>query len=208
VTLFFLSRYVEGCIDPYIQEGICSNLTICVASNTTTLEVVKEHFLEALLEIDVSTEGTTVQAFAGGRCNVIAGGLSDILLAQNSVGKAVKFNITAPFGSDVIEPLALVTRQDDSQWSDFVYLVVTAIFDAEENGISMANANSAMQEVTLFGSGYTQMLRHAISAVGSYRVIYERNIQARFPRSGLNRLYSKNLSTPLLYAAHDLKAIK
>jgi hypothetical protein len=203
-----MSRYVEECIDPYIQEGICYNLTICVASNTTTLDLVKENYLEALREIDVSSGGDIVQAFADGRCNVLAGGLSDVLRAQNSVGNAAAFKIISPFGNEVIEPLALVTRQDDSQWSDFVYLVVTAIFDAEENGISMANANSEMQEVTLFGSQFTQMLRNAISAVGSYKDIYQRTIQDRFPRSGFNRLYGKNFSTPLLYAAYNLKVIK
>ena len=196
------SRYVEECIDPYKQEGICANMKICVTSNTTTLNVVKKNYQEALLEVDESSGGDIVQYFAEGRCQVLAGGLSRVALARNSVGSAVNFTVKTPF--DVIDPLAVLTRQDDPTFSDFVSLVVTATFYAEENGITMANANTAMPEVSLFGSRYTQMLRHAISAVGSYRTIYDRNIQDHFARSGLNRLYSANFSTPLLYAPYDL----
>lgn len=201
-------RYVEGCLDPFLQDGICSNLKICVKVNTTTYDVVQKQFPEATLGIDPVSGKFIVQEFLEGSCNVIASGLGDVSLAQKSVGSDVNFTIISLFDGDVIEPLALVTRQNDPQWSDFVYLVVTATFDAEENGISMANANSGLPEVLLFGSRFTQMLRHAIGAVGSYREIYERNIQDYFPRSGLNQLYSKNFSTPLLYAPHDLKILK
>lgn len=169
--------------------------------------MIYEDYSEALEEIDESKGEELVQAFLNRRCNVLASGLSDITLAQDLVGNDANFDTLSPFSKDVVDPLALVTRHDDRQWSDFVYLVVTAIFYAEENGISVANANS-MPEVTLFGTQYTQMLRQAITAVGSYGDIYQRNFKVRFPRSGLNHLYSKNFSTPLLYALHNLKNIQ
>jgi hypothetical protein len=154
------------------------------------------------------SNGDIVQDLQDGRCNVVAGGLSEVLRAEDVFSSTANYDTISPFGSDVIEPLALVTRQDDAQWSDFVYLVVTATFYAEENGISMSNALTAMPEVHLFGPGYSQMLRYAISRVGSSRDIYERNIQDRFNRTGLNRLYNETFSSPLLYAADDLRASK
>jgi hypothetical protein len=184
-------------------------LTICVAGNTTTSNVINA-YSEKLKPVYLGTGESIAEAFVGDRCNVFAGGLSEVLDAEDKLAETdsiVEFSNISLYDY-VIEPLALVTQQDDAQWADFVSLVVTATFYAEENGISMANANSDMPEVTLFGSRYTQMLRHAISAVGSYKDIYRRNIQDRYERSGFNLLYSKNSSTPLLYAPHDLRIAK
>jgi hypothetical protein len=166
--------------------------------------VISNRFGEKVEPVLLETGENIGQAFLAGRCNVFAGGLSDLLDAEDLLAKMdsnISFSNVSTF-VDVIEPLALVTRQDDQQWSDFVALVVTATFYAEE-GITAGSAME-MPEVHLFGSQYTNMLRNSISKVGPYNEIYRRNIQDRYERSGLNRLYSKNSSTPLLYAPQDL----
>jgi hypothetical protein len=198
------TRYI-GCLDPYIQEGICSIIRICVTSNTTNYDVVSKVFPEALFEVDPSGP-SSAQRYADGDCNVIAGGLSEVSLAGDTAGSDANFKIRSLL-RDTTEPLALVTRQDDPQWSDFVHWIVTATFYAEENGYTMSNADR-MPEVYLFGSTYAQMLRQAIAAVGSYAEIYERNIGGRFNRTGLNRLYNPDNTSALLFAIQDLKEFR
>jgi hypothetical protein len=196
-------RYI-GCLDPYIQEGICSTLRICVTSNTTNYDVVSKVFPEAIPEVGPSSGRSSAQRYAADECNVIAGGLSEVSWANDLVaGRDTKFEIFSRPGN-TSEPLALVTRQDDPQWSDFVHWIVTATFYAEENGITKANA-SLMPTVNLFGPTYAQMLPRAIEAVGSYAEIYERNIGGRFNRTGLNRLYNLNYSSPLLFVIQNLE---
>jgi hypothetical protein len=206
--LSFDARYI-GCLDPYIQEGICSNLRICVTSNTTNYDVVNKLFPEALFEVDPSGP-SSAQSYAAGQCNVIAGGLSEVSLASDlareTAGSDANFKIRSIL-RDTTEPLALVTRQDDPQWSDFVHWIVTATFYAEENGITMSIADR-MPEVFLFGLTYAKMLRQAIAAVGSYAEIYERNIGGRFNRTGLNRLYNPDNTSALLFAIQDLKEFR
>jgi hypothetical protein len=197
------TRYI-GCLDPYIQEGICSILRICVTSNTTNYDVVSKKFMEALFEVDPSSGRSSAQIYADGDCNVIAGGLSEVSLAGDTAGS--NFEIRSIL-RDTTEPLALVTRQDDPQWSDFVHWIVTATFYAEENGYTMSNADR-MPEVFLFGSTYAQMLTRAIEAVGSYADIYERNIGGRFNRTGLNLLYNPDNTSALLFAIQDLKEFR
>jgi hypothetical protein len=203
-----VARYI-GCLDPYIQEGICSNLRICVTSNTTNYDVVSKVFPEALFEADTSGP-SSAQRYADGDCNVIAGGLSEVSLASDlareTAGSDANFKIFFRPGS-ATEPLALVTRQDDPQWSDFVHWIVTATFYAEENGYTMSTADR-MPEVNLFGPTYAQMLPQAIAAVGSYAEIYERNIGGRFNRTGLNRLYNPDNTSALLFAIQDLKEFR
>jgi hypothetical protein len=210
----FLNRYVE-CIDPfYTQEGICANLTICVTVNTTNYAVVEQTFPGDFLAIDPSSTSRTntiAEAFVNGECNIVAGGLSEVYSAiqrLQEAGEARNFNISSLYAKSFIEPLALVTRHDDAQWSDFVYAIVMATFYAEENGITMSNAMIEMPELYHFGQDYTNMLRNAVGVVGSYSEIYERNVEAVLPRSGLNRLFQTNTESPLLFPVQDLLVSK
>ena len=93
---------------------------------------------------------------------------------------------------------ALVTQQDDVQWSSFVYWVVVGIIYAEERQITAANA-SEMPEIHLFGADSVDMFQNAIRAVGNYATIYMRNVQIVIPRAGLNLLYDEQGAGPLLW---------
>ena len=91
--------------------------------------------------------------------------------------------------------MAMVTLQEDPQWVQFVQGVVTAIFYAEENGISQAT-KADMPTVQLFGTEFTFMFRQIIAFVGSYDEIYSRNL-GDLPRNfGPNAL---NEGGPLHY---------
>lgn len=78
---------------------------------------------------------------------------------------------------------ALVTRQDDHQWSDFVQIVIMALLCAEEIGLVQARAND-MPYVNLFGSDYRRMMKDALFAVGNYGEIYEKHVEPWLPRAG------------------------
>jgi hypothetical protein len=185
-------------------------LKICVTSNTTNYDVVNNTFRKALIEVDPTSGPNSTQKYANDECNVVAGGLSEVSLARDKAretdGSDADFEIRSLL-RNTTEPLALVTRQDDPQWSDFVHWIVTATFYAEENGITKFNA-SRMPTVFLFGRTYAQMLPRAIGAVGSYAEIYERNIGDTFNRTGLNLLYNPDNTSALLFAIQNLKEVR
>ncbi len=72
------------------------------------------------------------------------------------------------------ENLAVVTTQDDPQWSSFVNWVVIASFYAEEQNITQATYLK-MSTTNIFGQEFTGMLQNAILAVGSHSEILTRH---------------------------------
>lgn len=128
------------------------------------------------------------EGLATGACNAVAGGVVDVSVSNiRSIGQ-YEGEYETGSGRFSKDPLALVTRQDDPQWSAYVYWIVSAIFYAEEQGIS-ADSSLDMPVVNLFGALHSRMFRDAVQAVGSYADIYQRNIgDDEAPRGGLNLL--------------------
>ena len=91
---------------------------------------------------------------------------------------------------------ALASRQEDNQWSSFVYWTVACTIYAEERQISQASSNH-MPVVKLFGENHARMLRDAIAAVGNYGEIYTRNLEKHIPRRGLNKLNADQIGQQL-----------
>lgn len=175
-----------GCADRLDVTSVsCRDILICVNQGTTFESRVKTLFPERFVVPQPSGQ-STVEGLVNGDCNVIAGGVVDVSLTNvRNAGYDGLFQTgNNRFSKD---PLALVTRQDDSDWSYFVYWVVAATFHAEEEGITQATA-SEMPRVTLFGLEYADMFRDSIGAVGNYGEIYERQAQVDVPRGGLNKL--------------------
>lgn len=110
---------------------------------------------------------------------------------------------------DVIskEPLGPVTRSDDFPWFTVVKWVNFALVNAEEPGVSAANADAAtasskpdVRRLTGAEGGFGKALGldedwaiRAVRATGNYAEIYERNLGVNsrlgIPR-GLNQLWS------------------
>jgi ABC-type amino acid transport substrate-binding protein len=91
--------------------------------------------------------------------------------------------------------LCLATRQEDSDWSNFVYWVLTGTLSAEYNRIDSIKSSS-MPEVFVFGEEFKRMFRDSILIVGNYADIYERHLEGVIPRGGRNVL---NRSGPQHY---------
>jgi hypothetical protein len=173
----------------------CRGLLVCVNQGTTFEDRLKTLFPERFIVPRQSGE-LTVEGLVSGECNVIAGGVVDVSLTSiRNTGYDGPYQTGS--GRYSKDPLALVTRQHDEQWSAFVYWVVSSIFYAEEEGITAETANE-MPLVSLFGPLFFNMFRDAVRAVGNYGEIYERRAQADVPRGGLN-LVNVKLSGPQHY---------
>lgn len=100
------------------------------------------------------------------------------------------------------EPLGLVTRADDPEWSDFVNWVLQGLLAAEELGITQ-NTAAELPLATAFGEMYQNMFINAVSAVGNYGEMYFRHLENIVPRKGLNLI---NNGTGLIYS-HPFGAV-
>ena len=99
-------------------------------------------------------------------------------------------NIPSTFSSHAQfnhEPIALVTREDDAVFTDFVQWILQASLIAEEQGVTQSSYLKVPPS-DLFGDSYSLAFQNAIKAVGNYDELYERSLATIVPRSGLNEL--------------------
>ncbi len=184
--------------------------TVCVQPGTTTELNLADYFrannmkftpvvIESLQELNA--------AFFAGRCDVYttdASGLASTRLNDAPKGKSDDYVILPEIVSK--EPLGPVVRHGDDQFFDIVKWVVFGLVEAEEFGITAANVKEMAEKSTnpgikrLLGTtpGMGKNLGldekwafNAISAVGNYGEIWERNIPPLGLPRGLNKLWSK-----------------
>jgi ABC-type amino acid transport substrate-binding protein len=185
-SLYSLCRFTQCADKVDVLSTQCQGLQICVTRNTTyEARLVNKLFPERYC-VPQDTNELAMQGLVNGLCNVLAGSLVDV--SRSSVLGA---GFPGSFGSGAKrytkDPFVLVTREDDTQFSTFVFWVVTIIFYAEEQGITMATA-SDLPTTALFGSVFSTMFQDAVAAVGNYAEIYARNLEKDVPRSGSNLL--------------------
>jgi general L-amino acid transport system substrate-binding protein len=181
---------------------------VCVERGTTSQLNVTDFFRANSITFEEKaypSGAAALEAFQSGQCNV--------LTRDQSALYAERLKLLRPGDAmilpDVIskEPLGPVTRADDFRWFNLVKWVNFALVNAEELGITSENTaeavNSRKPEVRRFAgaeSGFGKLLDledawalQAVSAVGNYSEIYERNLGVKsrlgIPR-GLNQLWS------------------
>ena len=182
----------------------CRVTKICVAQSTTWLDAM-------LGSLDIPSENMLVtedsnDSFAkhvAGECNVLAGetGSHNALMLTSLLQAGYPLNSTEYyFGTKTYtkEPLAVISRSDDSQFSDFVRWIMYGYFHAEEKGITKETFQ-AMPLTNLIGDTLTHMWQDSIKAVGNYGEIFERNLGGVIKREGFNLLNDN--SGPQLYAS-------
>jgi len=131
------------------------------------------------------------QALKDGDIDVYAGGQvdmnSDVRRPGSSFSKPYFYN--NPRGDNPMDGKAfsLVTKEDDTQWTNFVNWVVMATIYAEENNIVQTTSNE-MPLVSLFGPELDRMMRDTILAVGNYGEMYQRVLGQNATRVGRNML--------------------
>jgi ABC-type amino acid transport substrate-binding protein len=128
----------------------------------------------------------TYDALRSGFCNVIA---SDSFSIASNVLFANGYTGVYSVGPNLYtnEPIALVTREDDAHFSDFINWIVQALLHAEESNINQ-DYSGAFGINPIFGPIYGASFGYAVGAVGNYAELYARHLEGIVPRQDLNRI--------------------
>ena len=189
--------------------------TVCIQPGTTTELGISDYFRANKMtfkSLVIENVEETRAAYFSGRC--------DVYTTDRSSVAALRANAPSPDDHVVLpeliskEPLAIAVRKGDEEWADVVRWSVYATLDAEENGVTSANAEAMLASpdpnvkrllgVTP-GNGKALGLDerwafNIVKQVGNYGEIYERNVGAgsalKLPR-GLNDLWTRG---GLMYA--------
>lgn len=181
---------------------------VCTNTGTTTELNITDYFRANGMSFELvafEKADEVVQAYDAGRC--------DVYTTDRSGLAAQRLKMTDPNAHTVLpeiiskEPLGPVVRQGDDQWFNIVKWVHNAMVNAEEMGITSANAaemvNSDNPNIKrLLGSEgefgaelglSNDWALNAISQVGNYGEVYERNVGPNTPlklERGANALWT------------------
>jgi general L-amino acid transport system substrate-binding protein len=189
--------------------------SICITTGTTTelnladwARANNVTFRPVVFENNVETR----HAYEAGRCDAFSTDASQLAGIRTALADPEQHIVLADIISK--EPLAVAVRHGDDQWFDIVRWTIFALVEAEELGITAANAEE------MLGSPRNEVRRllgqvgdhgpmmgldkrwayNAIRAVGNYGEMYERNLGKGSPLGlprGLNDLWTRG---GLMYA--------
>ncbi|CAB9505643.1 extracellular solute-binding protein [Seminavis robusta] len=180
----------------------CEALGVCVwdgsSYHKTLTDILPRRNIVVMEDI-----AQTQQALINGTCNVVTGS-AFIMATEEAMREAgYKGDYEISNGTFSKEPIAVATREDDPEWSDFVNAVIMALFVAEKHNITKDTA-TLFPQTTLFGGDYTNMFRNAIGYAGNYGEMWEHFLEWGVPRNSLNRI---NDGTSGLLYSHPIKEI-
>jgi len=184
--------------------------SVCTQTGTTTELNLSDYFRANNMKYEVvafEKADEVVAAFDSGRCDVYTTDQSG-LYANRLKLKNPDENVVLP---EIIskEPLGPVVRQGDDAWFNVVKWTYYALLNAEEAGVTAANAGDMMANST--DPGIRRLLgvegdfgkaigldnnwaANAVKAVGNYSEIFDRNVgpdtNLKISR-GVNALWSK-----------------
>ncbi|OMH33650.1 amino acid ABC transporter substrate-binding protein [Motiliproteus sp. MSK22-1] len=183
---------------------------VCIQSGTTTELNLSDYFREHKMSytpVVFDTSDQTVKGFEAGRC--------DVLTSDQSQLYALRIKLADPSSAMVLpeviskEPLGPVVRQGDDQWFNIVKWSLNAMINAEELGLTSANADEMSKSST--NPGIKRLVGkegpkgeglglnddwafQIIKQVGNYGEAFERNVGTGSPLKisrGNNALWSK-----------------
>ena len=183
-----------------ITTGLDADFCRALATSVFSGSVDAIDFFEASSEIDA------FELLAGGHVDVAAGMQWTVQNDVNQPTTGQGFSFSQPyfygseFQADITDStnLCLATRQDDFQWSAFVYWLVASTFFAEENDIDQRLSNS-MPPVSIFGPDFRRMFQDPILEFGNYGELYKRNVEPFIPRGGRNAINGIRNPGPQMY---------
>jgi general L-amino acid transport system substrate-binding protein len=190
--------------------------TVCVAQGTTHEVTLGDYGRANGIEwkpLVFDRTDTMLQTFFGGRCDA---------MTQDASALAGSVTTAAPNPADYTvlpqtiskEPLGPFTRNGDEVWSDIITWLHYGLIEAEELGVTSANADDMAKSTTpavqrLLGTSGdlgsrlgldNKWMLLAIKSVGNYSEIFERNVGKASPlkpERGLNATWTKG---GLMYA--------
>ena len=190
---------------------------ICTNTGTTTELNITDYFRSNNMSFNLiafEKADEVVAAYDAGRCDVYTTDRSGLAAQRGKLTKPDSHVVLPEIISK--EPLGPVVRQGDDQWFNIVRWTLNALINAEELGITQANAKARLAGTAnpavkrLLGSEgkfgeelglSNDWALNAISAVGNYGESYERNVGPNTPLKldrGVNALWSDG---GILYAA-------
>ncbi|MBV8450193.1 MAG: amino acid ABC transporter substrate-binding protein [Hyphomicrobiales bacterium] len=189
--------------------------SVCTQQGSTSELNAADFFRAHRLRYEIvsfASDDDAAKAFGDGRCDVLTSDTSALAAARLKLADADNYAILPELISK--EPLGLVVRDGDDKWFDIVRWTTNALIDAEELGITQANAAEAVKSPNpevkrllgvegKFGSrlGLSEdWAMRAVQAGGNYGEIFERNLGGASPLKlprGMNALWSKG---GILYA--------
>ena len=193
-----LPPYVHCADNLTVTTPECVDTKICVVDGTTHVDTVLKLIPGVQIIQSVNNE-FFYENFQKGFCNVLAAEQYDI---AESVLIDRGYSGEYEYGNSILskEPLCIVTREDDPQWSDFTNWVLQGLLTAEDEAISSRTANVLQPTPVEFGGGgiFRFMFRNAVRVVGNYQEIYRRNLQPILPRQDADHINSG--SSGLIYS--------
>jgi len=190
--------------------------TVCVAQGTTHEVTLGDYGRSNGIEwkpLVFDRTDTMMQTFFGGRCDA---------MTQDASALAGSITTAAPNPADYLvlsqtiskEPLGPFTRNGDEVWTDIIAWLHYGLIEAEELGVTAANADEMAKSTTpgiqrLLGTSGdlgsrlgldNKWMLQAVKAGGNYGEIFERNVGKASPLKldrGLNATWSKG---GLMYA--------
>ena len=185
--------------------------TVCMLQGSThelnLTDWMKQHKIDFKIVL-LDTTDVLIKTMLSGRCDAASSDSSN-LASIRGAGVPVPDDFVILPDRISKEPLGPMVRRGDEQWTDVVRWAMMAMFEAEENGVTSANADQMLAESTnptvqrLLGKsgdfGKLMGLDNAwalnvIKQVGNYSETYERNVgmgsSLKLPR-GLNALWNQ-----------------
>ena len=142
--------------------------------------------------------------FYDGVCNAVA----NVDIIANTTILFEDLGYDGPFKKSQIwhdkAPLSIGTRGDDHYFGDFVNWVLLALVRAEAMNITQETAYQ-FPKTQVFGKEYENMFIDALSAVGNYAELYERNYGKLLPRHPMNQLNHGDTGMMFSYPLGDTK---
>jgi len=175
----------------------CASLLICASEGSTSLDFVQSSFPYNFIVVGDSNQENEKRR-SNGTCNVIADDRS-FLLDRVTPGNETTNNGDANVvivGDKFFtkEPLAIVTRNNDREFSDIVNWVLHALFYGEEQGLSK-DASLCQNYTKLTPHNVSDLnFMNAVHCVGNYGELLNSSNNNR----GMNQI--NDGSTGMLYA--------
>ena len=183
---------------PVTRAQQLSGKKICFLDETAVEESVRAWFAREHLDFlpfPFQEEGEMEAAFATGDCGALAGDRTRLAETRAVLARHGKWARLLPETISK-DPLAAAVRDDDPQWAAIVNWVIETLVQAEESGVTRANAE-AMRARAAKAEGVDPVLRfllggshqmgsalgldddwvaRVVEATGNYGEIYERDL--------------------------------
>ncbi|KAL7553938.1 hypothetical protein ACHAWF_018683 [Thalassiosira exigua] len=170
---------------PYFYDGLAF-----LVQGSSGHDFVQSRFPPRFFHLVSSSEHMEAMLF-NGECNVIARDRSKLFaISSRAQGEGKDLFLGEKLSTK--SPLAIVTRNSDSEWSDIVNWIVYALFYGEEQGLTK-DPSLCHNESTLPHAFDLDFL-NAVYCVGNYGEIFEGDTSNR----GMNQI--NNGGTGMLYA--------